>query len=92
VKLDSGFGAFLRPQLKLGDALQVFGRVGYFRASLSGKSGPVEVKTSGGDIAYGLGVSYGVSDGVAITADYMWYYDKSSVAIKGFAVGAKFGF
>jgi hypothetical protein len=37
-------------------------------------------------------VSYGVSDGVAITADYMWYYDKSSVAIKGFAVGAKFGF
>jgi hypothetical protein len=92
VKLDSGFGAFLRPQLNLGDALQVFGRVGYFRSSITGKSGPVEVKTSGGDIAYGVGLSYGVTDRVAITGDYMWYYDKSSVAIKGFSIGAKFGF
>jgi len=92
VKMDSGIGAFLRPQLKLGEALQVFGRIGYFRASLTGKSGPAEVKTSGGDIAYGLGVSYGVTDSVAITGDYMWYYDKSSVAIKGFSVGAKFSF
>lgn len=92
VKMDSGIGAFLRPQLKLGDSLELFGRVGYFRAAISGKSGPVEIKTSGGDIAYGAGLSFGVTNNVSITGDYMWYYDKSSVAIKGFSVGAKIGF
>ena len=45
------------------------------------------VSDTGGDTAYGLGLSYKLSETMSLNADYMRYYNKNSVKGTGFTVG-----
>jgi len=45
------------------------------------------ISDSGGDMAYGAGLSYRITDTTSLNADYMSYYNKDGVKGTGFTIG-----
>lgn len=89
-------GAYAKPRLRLGDGLEVFGRLGLVNTSSSvrGYSGT----DSGAGLSYGAGLKYLTNWSsfsqrkISIAADYMSYYSGSGVKYTGFTLGAGMAF
>ncbi len=92
LKVNNAFGAYAKPYIKINEKVELFGRLGFTRASLTASGPGATISTSGGDVSYGIGIGVEVAENISLVADYMSYYDKSSISIKGWSVGAKFGF
>ena len=92
LEINNAFGLYARPFLKLNDTFEVFGRVGYFRGSITASASTISISDSGSDLSYGIGAGVKVAEKISIVADYMTYYDKNSIKINGWTVGAKIGF
>ncbi|MCX7222676.1 MAG: outer membrane beta-barrel protein [Burkholderiales bacterium] len=90
--LNNGIGLFVKPYVRVNDLIELFGRAGYFRGEYTATAPGVSLKTSGSDLAYGVGASIKVVENISLTVDYMAYYDKSSITTNGWTLGAKFGF
>lgn len=91
-KIDSMYGVFAKAKAEVAPGVELFGRVGYSKSnytlSFPGASG--SGSTDG--IAWGLGGSYAVSPGVALTVDYTSYYNKDGAKATGPTFGVSFKF
>ena len=91
--IDHAVGIYLKPKLKLNDAVEIFGRVGYARVK-----GTVSVPAEGSEsntessASYGAGLSYAINPKLSLNADYMQYLSKGGTKINGFAFGLGFKF
>jgi hypothetical protein len=84
------YGAYLKPNVDITDALNLYGLVGASKANLT-EPGNVNTKNSG--LSYGLGLDYGVSDSVSVFVDVMDYLKKSNKnKVYGATLGAAFHF
>lgn len=92
LKVNHGFGAYVKPFFPVNEKVDLFGRFGVFNGSLTASAPGVSISTSGSSFSYGAGVSVTVAENISLVADYMSYYDKNSITINGWSVGAKFGF
>ncbi|MES2662780.1 MAG: outer membrane beta-barrel protein [Pseudomonadota bacterium] len=93
------YGVYARPFVNVTDNVQLFGRIGYhhFKSVIKvedsvDEEGNRESSVTDNDIAYGFGAALSVTETLAITADYMNYYDYEDLTIKGFTLGLRFGF
>ena len=66
-------GVYLKPKVKLNDAIEIFGRVGYarFKGTVSG-AGISETASENG-FSYGAGLSYAINPTTYLNVDYMQY-------------------
>ena len=91
LKIDNMWGVFVKPKMKLGDAFEVYGRLGYagFKATASASAFGYTASESadGSDFAYGVGLTYMVTPKLSISADFMKYDDLDGIAL---GVGFKF--
>lgn len=92
LSLDSAYGIYARPFIKIGDGAELFGRLGFAQAKLTGSTGNVRISIDGNDFSYGVGAAFNVSKSTAIIVDYMTYYDKGDIDITGFGLGVKIEF
>ena len=92
LSLDSAYGIYARPFVKIGESAEIFGRAGFAKAKFTGSSGNVSITEEGDDFSYGVGAAFNVSKNIQIGVDYMMYYSKSDVDVTGFGVGIKIGF
>lgn len=86
-EIDNAWGVFLKPKTAVTPDLDLFARLGYVKAKVSASVPGYSASDSGGDMAYGLGLSYKLSDKMSLNADYMSYYNKNDVKGTGFTVG-----
>ena len=96
IKENSVLGVLAKASAKLGDNVQAFGRFGYAYTSLtdsaSGPGGSLSQTTSGGSLAYGAGLNFGVTPTSSINLDYMVYYNRNGVSLNGFGAGYQMAF
>lgn len=92
LKVNHGFGAYAKPFFSVNDKVELFGRVGMFNGSLTASAPGVSISTSGSSFSYGAGIAVNIAENIALVADYMSYYDKNSITVTGWTIGAKFAF
>lgn len=92
LKIDSLFGVYVTPKLKLADNFEGFARAGF--ASAKGTVSMNRESSSGSTngFSYGLGVRYAFDKNTSLTIDYMSYIDKIDAKATGFTVGIGFKF
>ena len=65
---------------------------GKLSASASGPGGSASVSESESDFSYGVGAKVSVTDKLALTAEYLQYFDESDYEISGITVGGQVKF
>lgn len=91
-KVEHSWGLFVKPKMKLGDAAEIFGRLGFTEHRLKASAGGSSITDTGNDVSYGLGLKYSFSKSMYGVVDYMRYYDKDSIKIDGFTLGLGYKF
>jgi opacity protein-like surface antigen len=91
-ELQNAYGVYVKPKIKVGDNLELFGRLGWTHAKIKASAQGFSISDNGSDVSYGAGLSYSFSRNTYVSADYMNYYDKEGVKIDGFTVGIGFKF
>jgi hypothetical protein len=95
LKLTSSYGLYVKPNMMISDAVELFARVGYFnaKATLSVPAAPaLNTDTSGTSLSYGMGASMKITESVYGSLDWMQWYKKDGADIKGMglSIGYKF--
>jgi outer membrane autotransporter protein len=101
VKLRHAFGLYVKPKVDIGDAIEVFGRIGYTRAKLRASA---SVTVPGGGTAsasesdsesggsFGLGANFRFSPNAYVGIDWMRYLKKDGVKTEGVTIGVGYRF
>lgn len=96
LKLDNAYGVYIKPKLKINDSVEVFGRAGYTHisgtATATGNRGSLTLDMSGGDTSFGIGAKVAISKNIYAVVDYMSYYSKDKVTVKGYTFGLSMPF
>jgi len=92
VEVNDFIGVYFRPFLAISENAEVYARLGYFRGKISASAAGLSISSNGSDFSYGVGAAFNVAKNTAITLDYTVFYDKTSITIDGFVVGARFNF
>lgn len=91
LKLDNAVGFYVKPKLKVNDSLEVFGRAGMTHisgtATATGNRGSLSLDMSGSDTSFGIGAKLAISKTTYAVVDYMSYYSKDGVTVKGYTFG-----
>lgn len=86
-KVDNVAGVFVKPKVKLGDTVELFGRAGVATTKVSASAGNLSISDRGTSFAYGGGASFALTPALSINADYMRYYDRKGITVDGINVG-----
>jgi opacity protein-like surface antigen len=92
-KVNNTLGVYLKPKMKLNDAVEIFGRVGYSRLKITAPGdGGSDETTSESRFSYGAGLSYAIDPKMSLNVDYMQYQKKDGVTASGFTLGVGYKF
>lgn len=86
-KVDNVFGAFVKPKVRIGESVELFGRAGVATTKVSARAGDLSISDRGTSFAYGGGASFALTPRTSINADYMRYYDRKGITVDGINVG-----
>lgn len=91
LKMDNAYGFYVKPKLKINDSVEVFGRAGFTHltgnATLTGNRGSLVLNADGEDTSFGIGAKVSLSKTSYVVMDYMSYYSKEGISIKGYTLG-----
>ena len=87
IQLKNVFGMYLKAKTQLSDNFEVFARLGATRGTISASSYYASAWSSGTSISYGIGAQVNLNKSVYASVDYMSYYDKTDIAIRGPSIG-----
>ena len=90
------FGAYIKPKVMIGNAFELFGRLGYaetrLHATASVPGASATSSDSGSDWSYGLGGNFNIAPRAYVGVDYMRYYKKNDTKIDGVTVSVGYRF
>lgn len=89
-------GVYIKPKAMVGDAFELFGRLGYadtrLRVTASVPGASATDTSSNGSFSYGLGGNFNISPRAYVGVDYMRYYKKDDTKIDGVSVNVGYRF
>jgi len=91
-EVDNSVGLFVKPKVRLGESVELFGRAGLTSTKVTASAGNVAVSDRGMGFAYGVGASFGLTQNLSLNADYMNTYDRKGVKVDGVTFGVGFRF
>ncbi len=91
-EVDNVVGAFVKPKVRLGDTVELFGRLGIASTKVKASSMGVSDSARGTDFSYGVGASFSLTPQLSLNADYMNYYDRKGIQLDGVTLGLGFSF
>ncbi len=87
------FGAYLKPNIDLGDALNLYGLLGYSTVNMSDCGKGADLDDSNGGLSYGAGIDYGVTENISVFTDIVNYLrDDETRSTWGANLGVKYKF
>jgi outer membrane autotransporter protein len=92
LKIDNAMGIYLKPKVKLNDAIEIFGRVGYARVKGTASGSVISETASQNGFSYGAGLSYSINPTTSLNVDYMQYTSKDGGTVNGFTFGVGYNF
>ncbi|MEY4978517.1 MAG: hypothetical protein RLZZ352_787 [Pseudomonadota bacterium] len=87
-KVDHLIGVYAKPKLKVNDALELYGRVGFVSYKVKASAFGFSESDSGSDLSFGVGASYNLTPNLSLNVDFMDFGDLEG----GVAFGLKFKF
>lgn len=90
--VDYIFGVYLKPKIKLGDKVEIFGRAGFAEVRNILQLSGVELEATKRSFSYGAGISYAITPTTYFNADYMQYLSKDGFTVNGLTFGFGFKF
>jgi opacity protein-like surface antigen len=92
--LNSTYGFYVKPKLKVNENATLFARVGYAQSkgTLTAPSLNYSSTLSNSSLSYGLGASYKINDSMSVNGDYMVYYNNNSAFVNGMTIGIGYRF
>jgi opacity protein-like surface antigen len=92
LKIDNAYGVYLKPKTKLGEAIEVFGRIGYAKVTYKFSSLNASESEKEDGLSYGLGLNYALTPSVYLSLDYLQYTKAKGVKTTGttFSIGYRF--
>ncbi len=91
-RLDSVFGVYVKPKTKLGDKVEVFGRVGNSRNRISTTEAGVGTTYSDTAVSLGAGLSYALTPAASLNIDYMQSLQTDLTRSSGLTIGVGYKF
>jgi len=91
-KVDSAYGAYLKGQIEVAPKFELFARLGWLRATLTGSAPGISLTSSDSGVSYGVGAQYLFTNSWYLQGDYASYYDKNGGTIKGPSLGIGYRF
>jgi opacity protein-like surface antigen len=91
-KVDSGYGAYLKGNLKIAPRFEVFGLAGWAHATVSASIPGASLSASGNSFSYGVGAQYRLTRNFYGRMDYVSYYNKNLSTVKGPSISVGFRF
>jgi len=89
-------GVYIKPKAMVGNAFEVFGRLGYadtrLRVTATVPGASASNSDSGSSLSYGLGANFNVAPRAYVGVDYMRYYKKDETKIDGVSVNVGYRF
>ncbi|MCK5853772.1 MAG: porin family protein, partial [Sulfurovaceae bacterium] len=86
-------GLYLKPNIDLGDALNLYGLLGYSSVNMSDCGSNADLDNKNGGLSYGAGLDYGVTENISVFTDVVNYLsDSESRSTWGTNVGVKYKF
>jgi len=94
VKVSSMYGLYAKAKTELAPGFEAFGRAGYAKADATIKVNSIGYSESNSKdgFSWGIGAAYAISPAVALTVDYMSYFNKDDVKASGYTLGVQFNF
>jgi len=83
VKVSNAYGVFFKPSIRLGERVELFGRLGYVRTRLRLTAGLVNEAQHRDDAAYGLGVNLNLNPRAYLQANWTSYHDRGKLKVEG---------
>jgi len=92
--LNSTYGFYLKPKMKINENATLFARVGYAQSkgTLTIPSLSYSSTASNSSLSYGAGASYKLNETMSVNGDYMVYYNQNSVFVNGMTIGIGYKF
>ncbi len=87
-KVDRLVGVYVKPKVKINDALELYGRLGFVSYKVKASAMGFSEIDSGSDLSFGVGASYNITPNLSVNVDFMEFGDLEG----GLAVGMKFSF
>lgn len=91
-EVENSVGLFVKPKVRLGESVELFGRAGVTSTKVSASAGPFSASDRGTGFAYGAGASFNLTQNLSLNADYMNTYDRKGVKVDGVTFGVGFRF
>jgi opacity protein-like surface antigen len=87
------FGAYLKPNIDLGDALNLYGLLGYSTVNMSDCGRGADLDNTNSGLSYGAGINYGVTENISVFTDIVNYLrDDETRSTWGANLGVKYKF
>jgi len=87
------FGAYLKPNIDLGDALNLYGLLGYSTTNMSDCGRGADLDDTNTGFSYGAGIDYGVTENISVFTDIVNYLrDDETRSTWGANLGVKYKF
>jgi len=87
------YGAYLKPNVDLGDALNLYGLLGYSTTNMSDCGRGADLGDTNGGLSYGAGIDYGVTENISVFTDIVNYLrDDETRSTWGANLGVKYKF
>ena len=93
IRVSQSVGLFIKPGIDLAPGWRVYARVGSINSRLRLESNAGDKESfSKSTTAYGVGLSYKLSDQWSLVGDYMRYGQVEGIAVNGATVGMAYRF
>lgn len=87
LKIKNAAGLYLKGMAPLGERAKLVGRVGYLRAKLESSGPGGSLSNTDNSFSYGIGLQYDFTPQVYGIVDYMSFYDRRGLTVRGPMVG-----
>lgn len=91
-RYDSIYGAYLKGKVEVSPFVEVFGKVGVTGADVYASARGYAATATDSDLSYGAGVQFNFSKTAYGQIEYMSYYNKGDVSVKGPSASVGFRF
>ena len=92
MKINYGYGLYVKPKLKVYESTELFARLGYTEANFTTSAQSISISDTKSDWAYGFGGSYYLNQRTSLNASWMRLYNKDGVTSDGLFLGLGYKF
>ena len=92
IELKTGYGLAVKPFMKLGEDLEVYGRLGWAQINATFSYSSVSGDINTGYFLASVGLAYKITNNISATLDYTGYTRRNDIDVNATSIGVRYSF